>query len=58
MRTEAELRVQLDKFKAQGKTYLHARDGIETMACALVCSVLAYALGETSSPTARFNLDQ
>ena len=57
MRTEAELREQLDKHRAQALSYMHAKDGIEAMATLLVCSVLSYALGETSTPTARFNLD-
>jgi hypothetical protein len=57
MRSETEIREQLAKFKAQARSYKRSKDGLEAYACSLVCSVLAYTLGEASSPTISFRLD-
>lgn len=58
MRTEAELRAQMERFRKQALEYRHERQRPEAAMCAVIVGVLAYALGETSSPTARVKLDR
>ena len=58
MRTELELREQLDKYKEQALSERQKKHGNEANASLLICSVLAYALGEVTSPTIKLRLEK
>lgn len=51
MRSEAEIRSTRDAIKEQQRSYRHAKQQIEAMACAIQVSALTWALGETDGPT-------
>ena len=57
MRSADEIRKQRDKMIEQQRSYRHAKEGIEAMACAIQVSALTWVLGETSGPTVRVKVE-